>query len=170
MKFLPTQKLPHRFTISNQYTTYKHTEYIGNLPLQMPLMGFLISRLAGLPLPYAIGISLVASCPGGTASNVVSYIAKADVTLSVAMTAASTFGAVLATPLLSKLLIGQLVPVDAVGLLLSTVQVGGRVYLYYSITHVFLYYYWRCKLPHRRYSHSNQYCRWYCCQSCWDTS
>lgn len=54
----------------------------------------------------------------------VTYLAKADVTLSVLMTTASTLGAVVATPLLSKLLLGTLVPVDAVGLLVSTLQVG----------------------------------------------
>ncbi len=90
----------------------------------MPLLGFLLSRFAGLPLPFAIGLSLVASCPGGTASNVVAYIAKADMTLSVAMTAASTLGAVVATPLLSKLLIGTMVPVDVVSLVISTGQVS----------------------------------------------
>lgn len=67
-------------------------------------------------------LCLVGSCPGGTASNVVTYLARADVTLSVLMTTASTLGAVVATPALTKLLLGTLVPVDALGLLVSTVQ------------------------------------------------
>ncbi|PSC74970.1 putative sodium metabolite cotransporter chloroplastic [Micractinium conductrix] len=89
----------------------------------MPLMAFAVSRLAGLPLPFAIGLCIVGSCPGGTASNVVTYLARADVTLSVAMTTASTLGAVVATPLLTQLLLGTLVPVDAAALLISTLQV-----------------------------------------------
>ena len=85
-----------------------------------------VSSSPSLPVsrcPYVIGLSLVACCPGGTASNVVTYLARADMPLSVAMTAASTLGAVVMTPLLSSLLIGQLVPVDALALLVSTVQV-----------------------------------------------
>lgn len=89
----------------------------------MPLMGLLVSRFMGLPLPFAIGIGLVSCCPGGTASNVVTYLARADVPLSVMMTTASTFLAVVTTPLLTKLLLGQLVAVDAAGLFVSTLQV-----------------------------------------------
>ncbi|EFN59635.1 hypothetical protein CHLNCDRAFT_10632, partial [Chlorella variabilis] len=76
----------------------------------MPLMAYAVSRLMALPLPYTIGLCIVGSCPGGTASNVVTYLARADVTLSVAMTTASTLGAVVATPLLTQLLLGTLVP------------------------------------------------------------
>ena len=71
-------------------------------------------------------LCLVGSCPGGTASNVVTYLARADVTLSVLMTTASTLGAVVATPLLTKLLLGTLVPVDALALLVSTLQASGQ--------------------------------------------
>lgn len=89
----------------------------------MPFMAYTVSRYFGIPVDFAIGLCLVGSCPGGTASNVVTYLAKADVPLSVAMTTASTLAAVIATPLLTKLLLGTIVPVDAVGLLSSTVQV-----------------------------------------------
>lgn len=89
----------------------------------MPLMAFVLSRLTNLPLDFAVGICLVGALPGGTASNVVTYLAGADVSLSVAMTTASTFGAVFATPFLTKLLLGTLVPVNATALLLSTAQV-----------------------------------------------
>ncbi|PRW60740.1 putative sodium metabolite cotransporter chloroplastic [Chlorella sorokiniana] len=89
----------------------------------MPLMAFAVSRLMGLPLAFTIGLCIVGSCPGGTASNVVTYLARADVTLSVAMTTASTLGAVVATPMLTQLLLGTLVPVDAKALLVSTLQV-----------------------------------------------
>lgn len=68
-------------------------------------------------------ICLVASCPGGTASNVVTFLANADVALSVMMTTVSTFAAVVMTPLLTKTLVGAMVPVDAKALLMSTLQV-----------------------------------------------
>ena len=89
----------------------------------MPLLGFLASRALGLPTALAVGTVLVACCPGGTASNIVSYLARADVPLSVAMTTVSTSGAVLATPFLTKLLAGTLVPVNALGMLWSTSQI-----------------------------------------------
>jgi len=91
--------------------------------LIMPAAGWLVARTAGLDAPLAVGLILVACCPGGTASNVVTYIARADVALSVVMTACSTCGAVVLTPLLTKLLAGRIIEVDAVGLFLSTVQV-----------------------------------------------
>jgi BASS family bile acid:Na+ symporter len=89
----------------------------------MPAAGWVVATALALPTPFAVGLILVACCPGGTASNVVAYIARADVALSVLLTMCSTLGAVLLTPLLTKLLAGQLVPVDAWGLFLSTLQV-----------------------------------------------
>lgn len=65
----------------------------------------------------------MASCPGGTASNVVTFLANADVALSVMMTTVSTLAAVVMTPLLTKALVGALVPVDAKALFTSTIQV-----------------------------------------------
>ena len=89
----------------------------------MPAAGWLVATLLDLDTPYAVGLILVACCPGGTASNVVTYIARADVALSVVMTTCTTLAAVILTPLLTKLLAGRLVAVDAVGLFLSTLQV-----------------------------------------------
>jgi BASS family bile acid:Na+ symporter len=89
----------------------------------MPLIGWSVAALYGLPTPFAVGLILVACCPGGTASNVISYLARVDVALSVAMTAASTILAVIMTPALTAWLAGSRVDVPAVGLLLSTVQV-----------------------------------------------
>lgn len=91
--------------------------------LIMPFLGWAIAHLLILPTPYAVGLILVACCPGGTASNVVTYIAKAHVPLSVLMTMCTTFGAVFMTPALTKFLAGAYVPVDAWALFLSTVQV-----------------------------------------------
>ncbi|KAK2987315.1 hypothetical protein RJ640_006403 [Escallonia rubra] len=89
----------------------------------MPLSGFFVSKLLSLPSYYAAGLILVGCCPGGTASNIVTYIARGNVALSVLMTAASTLSAVVMTPFLTAKLAGQYVAVDAVGLLMSTLQV-----------------------------------------------
>lgn len=91
--------------------------------LIMPLAGWAIGAGLGLPTPFAVGLILVACCPGGTASNVVAFIARADVALSVAMTTCSTLAAVALTPLLTQLLAGRLVDVDSWGLFVSTLQV-----------------------------------------------
>lgn len=89
----------------------------------MPLSGIFVSKLLQLPSHYAAGLILVGCCPGGTASNIVTYIARGNVALSVLMTAASTLSAVVMTPFLTAKLAGQFVAVDAVGLLMSTLQV-----------------------------------------------
>ncbi|WP_442485675.1 bile acid:sodium symporter family protein [Aeoliella sp. SH292] len=89
----------------------------------MPFMGWLIAATFDLPTELAVGIILVACCPGGTASNVVTYLARGHLALSVLMTTCSTFGAIVITPLLTKWLVGERLPVDAAGLLLSTVKV-----------------------------------------------
>ncbi len=89
----------------------------------MPFLGWAMGRVFALEPPYAVGLILVACCPGGTASNVVTYLARANVCLSVVMTMCSTFAAVFMTPLLTSWLAGTLVRVDAWGLFFSTFQV-----------------------------------------------
>jgi bile acid:Na+ symporter, BASS family len=89
----------------------------------MPAIGWSCAWLYGLPTPFAVGLILVSCCPGGTASNVICYLGRLDVALSVAMTAASTILAVVMTPTLTAWLAGSRIDVPAVGLLLSTVQV-----------------------------------------------
>jgi len=89
----------------------------------MPLLGWGLGRAFGLDAPFAVGLILVACCPGGTASNVVTYLARANVCLSVVMTMCSTFAAVALTPLLTSWLAGTLVEVDAWGMFKSTVQI-----------------------------------------------
>ena len=91
--------------------------------LIMPFLGWAIAHLLQLETPLAVGLILVASCPGGTASNVVAYLARANVALSVLMTMCSTFGAILMTPLLTKWLAGAYVPVDGWGLFFSTIKI-----------------------------------------------
>ena len=89
----------------------------------MPGLGWTLATLFELPTPFAVGLILVSCCPGGTASNVISFLARADVALSVAMTAVSTIAAVLMTPVLTEILAGSRVDVPAAGLLLDTVKV-----------------------------------------------
>ncbi len=89
----------------------------------MPSMGWLMAWLFNLPTYFAVGLILVSCCPGGTASNVVTYLAKANVPLSVTMTAISTLLAIVLTPLLSYFLIGSRVNVNGWALLLDTLKV-----------------------------------------------
>ena len=89
----------------------------------MPLLAWTLTRAFSLPQELAIGVILVGCCPGGTASNVITYLAKGDLALSVGMTAASTLLAPLLTPFLVWLLAGTMVNVDTTGMLLSIVCV-----------------------------------------------
>ncbi len=89
----------------------------------MPLLGWSIGIVFGLEPGLAVGLILVACCPGGTASNVICYLARIDVALSVTMTAVSTMLAVAMTPLLTTLLIGDAVEVSAWGLFVGTAKV-----------------------------------------------
>ncbi|KAL2460537.1 putative sodium/metabolite cotransporter BASS1 [Abeliophyllum distichum] len=89
----------------------------------MPAFGMIISKFLGLSQSLSVGLILLACCPGGTASNVVTLIAQGDVPLSIVMTVCTTLGAVILTPLLTKILAGTYVPVDAAKLSISTMQV-----------------------------------------------
>lgn len=91
--------------------------------LVMPLSGFAVAKLLGLEPGLAVGLILVACCPGGTASNIVTYIARGHVALSVAMTMASTLAAVVLTPLLTGWLAGAYVEIDRWNLLVNMVAV-----------------------------------------------
>jgi len=81
--------------------------------LIMPLLGFTLASVSGLPPEIAAGIVLVGCSPNGLASNVISYLAKANLALSVTLTAVSTLLSPLLTPRLMKLLAGQMIAVDA---------------------------------------------------------
>lgn len=89
----------------------------------MPLLAWLLTHVFSLPKDLALGVILVGCCPGGTASNVITYLAKGDLALSVGMTACSTLLAPLMTPLLVWLMAGTMVEVDTLGMLLSIVYV-----------------------------------------------
>lgn len=77
----------------------------------MPLVGFILASLFNFPKEIAAGIILVGCCPSGLASNVMAYLAKANLALSIAVTTVSTLLAPLFTPLLMRLLAGRFVPV-----------------------------------------------------------
>ena len=85
----------------------------------MPLLAWILTKIFSLPPDLALGVILVGCCPGGTASNVITYLAKGDLALSVGMTATSTVFAPLLTPLLTWMMAGTFVDVDAVGMLMS---------------------------------------------------
>ena len=89
----------------------------------MPVLAFLLTAVFQLPAELAVGVILVGSCPGGTSSNVMTYLAKGDVALSVGMTACTTIMAPVVTPLLVLLFAGQTVDVDVLEMFLSIVQV-----------------------------------------------
>jgi BASS family bile acid:Na+ symporter len=89
----------------------------------MPLLAFALSRVFSLNEALTVGVVLVGCCPGGTASNVITYLAKGDLALSVGMTATSTLLAPVLTPLLVWLLVGETVDVNVAGMLLSILWV-----------------------------------------------
>ncbi|EOQ87074.1 sodium Bile acid symporter family protein [Leptospira yanagawae serovar Saopaulo str. Sao Paulo = ATCC 700523] len=89
----------------------------------MPLLGDALGYWFGLPEAYAVGLILVACCPGGTASNVITFLAKANVPLSVTLTSVSTILGILFTPALVAYFIGSRLEIDRMGLVLTTFQV-----------------------------------------------
>ncbi|HWP90622.1 MAG TPA: bile acid:sodium symporter family protein, partial [Thermodesulfobacteriota bacterium] len=89
----------------------------------MPFAGFALAKILSLEPLLAAGVVLVGSCPGGTASNVITYLAKGDVALSVAMTSVSTILSPIFTPSLAYLLAGQWIPVPVLGLFISTLKI-----------------------------------------------
>jgi bile acid:Na+ symporter, BASS family len=89
----------------------------------MPFAGFLIAKILNLGPEFSAGLILVASCPGGTASNVICFLGQLNVTLSVSLTLTSTILGIILTPILSSILIGNKINVDTLGLLLSTIKI-----------------------------------------------
>lgn len=89
----------------------------------MPGAAWALCKILNLPSELALGVILVGCCPGGTASNVICYLAKGDIALSVAMTGVSTLLAPIVTPALVLLLAGKQVDVDVLAMFMSIVQV-----------------------------------------------
>ncbi len=91
--------------------------------LIMPLTAWGIVTVLNLDPMIAVGVILVAAAPGGTASNVMTYLSKGDMALSVSMTTVSTLVAPIMTPLIVLLLAGSYLPIDTLGLFLSIIQI-----------------------------------------------
>ena len=89
----------------------------------MPLLAFAISKGLKLEAALAAGMILVGACPGGTASNVITYLAKGDVALSVAMTSVNTLLAPLLTPFITYMLLKTTVSVDVCAMFFSIIKV-----------------------------------------------
>lgn len=89
----------------------------------MPLAGWLIGAMLGLPPALLVGLVLLGASPGGTASNVICYLARGDVALSITLTTVSTLAAVLLTPALTWLYVGERVPVPALDMLISIAKI-----------------------------------------------
>jgi len=89
----------------------------------MPLLAWLLAHAFSLPPELAAGVILVGTCPGGTSSNVMTYLARGDVALSVSMTMASTVLAPIMTPLLTLWLAGQWIDIPAGKMMISIAQV-----------------------------------------------
>ncbi len=89
----------------------------------MPLLAFLLCKVFHLPVELAVGVILVGTCPGGTSSNVMTYMSKGDVALSVGMTGVSTLLAPFLTPALTLLYAGQSVDVNVMNMFMSIVKV-----------------------------------------------
>lgn len=91
--------------------------------LLMPLLAFVLAVAFKLPEMLFIGMILVGTSPGGTASNVMCYLAKGDVALSITLTAVSTLLAIVATPLLTELYAGQTVDVPVTKMLVDIAKI-----------------------------------------------
>ena len=88
----------------------------------MPLIAVILSYLLKLPNQLIAGMVLVGSCAGGTASNVMTYLAKGDLALSISMTIVSTLIGVIATPILCELYLSETLAVDSIGMVKSITQ------------------------------------------------
>lgn len=91
--------------------------------LIMPLLAVLLTRIIPMSPEVAAGVILVGCCPGGTSSNVMTYLSKGDVALSVACTSVTTLLAPIVTPFLVWMFARQYLPVDAMAMFLSIVKV-----------------------------------------------
>ena len=91
--------------------------------LLMPFAAWALAVVASLPPQLTVGLILVGCSPGGTASNVICYLARGDVALSITLTTASTLLAVVATPLLTLFYAGETVPVPALEILFTVFKI-----------------------------------------------
>ena len=88
----------------------------------MPIIGFLLAKVSGFPPEIAAGLVLIGASPSGVASNVIAYLAKANVALSITITSIATLIAPFVTPLLMKLLAGEFIEIDVLGMMWTIVK------------------------------------------------
>jgi len=89
----------------------------------MPVIAWGLAYLFGLPDEVATGLIIVGACAGGTASNVMTYLARGDVALSVTMTTASTLWGIIMTPWLVGFLARDTIDIDKIGMLLMIAKI-----------------------------------------------
>lgn len=89
----------------------------------MPLLAFVLGKALGLDVGLLAGVILVGTCPGGTSSNVITYLSKGDVALSVGMTSVNTLLAPVLTPAITWMLLRTSVSVDVLSMFLSIIKV-----------------------------------------------
>jgi len=89
----------------------------------MPVVGFTLASIFGFAPEIAAGVILIGASPSGLASNVMSYIAKANLALSVTLTACATLLAPVLTPFLMEIFAGQFIPIDFFGMMWSIIKI-----------------------------------------------
>lgn len=89
----------------------------------MPLLAFMLCKMFRLDVALMTGVVLVGACPGGTSSNVITYLSKGDIALSVSMTSINTFLAPILTPLITYLLLSTTVNVDTIAMFVSIINI-----------------------------------------------
>lgn len=89
----------------------------------MPLVAFALAKMLKLPPELAVGLVLLGTCPGGTASNVITYLAKGDVALSVGMTTVSTLLAPILTPALTYMLAGEWIKINTYAMVIDILKI-----------------------------------------------
>nr|WP_319822860.1 bile acid:sodium symporter family protein [Psychrobacter piscatorii] len=104
----------------------------------MPLIAYLLTVIFNLDPLIAVGVILVGCCPGGTSSNVITFLAKGDVVLSVAITSISTLLAPFLTPILLNVFAGQLIDIDLASMMITITKIVILPILLGVIFHKFL--------------------------------
>ena len=88
----------------------------------MPIIGFLLAKFSGFPPEIAAGLVLIGASPSGVASNVIAYLAKANVALSITITSIATLMAPFITPILMRLLAGEFVEIDVLSMMWTIIK------------------------------------------------
>jgi bile acid:Na+ symporter, BASS family len=110
----------------------------------MPIAGWALAKIVGFPPEIAAGVVLIGSCPGGVASNVIAYLARGDVALSVTMTACSTLMSPIMTPLAMSLLAGSTVKVEFANMMWVILEITiVPVVLGLAVSYLFQWLRWR---------------------------